>query len=138
MARVTTEDCIDKVNSHFELIVIATQRARELSNGALPTVERHNDKNSIIALREIAEQTQSVEDLRERTIKSFQSQIEAADEDDKDHASNLLVSEDNDQGDLSTQSASADDDKETTDGDTESDNDDDKMHAILKSVQDND
>ena len=76
MARVTTEDCIDKVSNRFELVMLAAFRARELSSGAYPTLERENDKNPVIALREIAEETQSADDLEERAIASHQTQNE--------------------------------------------------------------
>lgn len=74
MARVTVEDCITKVKNRFELVLLATQRARELSSGSLPTVPRDNDKNPVIALREIADETVQVPDLRERFLYSLQHQ----------------------------------------------------------------
>ena len=72
MARVTVEDCVDKVPNRFELILIATYRARALANGALITVQPDNDKNPVIALREIAEKTISPGDMREGLIASIQ------------------------------------------------------------------
>ena len=71
MARVTVEDCVDKVSNRFELVLLATQRARELYSGALPTVPRDNDKNPVISLREIADETVPVEELRARLLKSL-------------------------------------------------------------------
>ena len=76
MARVTTEDCIDKVPNRFELVMLAAYRARELSSGMEPTVERENDKNPVIALREIAEETQPADEIRERSISFHQKQNE--------------------------------------------------------------
>ncbi|MEO0946363.1 MAG: DNA-directed RNA polymerase subunit omega, partial [Pseudomonadota bacterium] len=76
MARVTVEDCVDKVPNRFELVMLAAHRAREISSGAPITVDRDNDKNPVVSLREIAEETQSSEELRERLIESNQSQIE--------------------------------------------------------------
>lgn len=76
MARVTVEDCVDKVPNRFELVMLAAHRAREVSAGAPITVERDNDKNPVVALREIAEETQSVDELRERLIEDNQTQIE--------------------------------------------------------------
>lgn len=76
MARVTVEDCVDKVPNRFELVALAAHRARELAAGAPLTVERDNDKNPVVSLREIAEETQSVDDLRERMVESLQTQIE--------------------------------------------------------------
>lgn len=76
MARVTVEDCVDKVPNRFELVLLAAHRAREISAGAPITVARDNDKNPVVALREIAEETQSVSDLRERLIAAHQTQNE--------------------------------------------------------------
>jgi DNA-directed RNA polymerase subunit omega len=76
MARVTVEDCIDKVNDRFELILLAGHRARMISAGAPLTVTRDRDKNPVVALREIASQTISPEDLREQLIHSMQKYVE--------------------------------------------------------------
>jgi len=76
MARVTVEDCVDKVPNRFELVMLASHRAREISAGSDLTVGRDNDKNPVVALREIAEETQGAEALRERLIESHQTQIE--------------------------------------------------------------
>ena len=64
MARVTVEDCVDKVPNRFELVMLAAHRAREIAVGGHLTVPRDNDKNPVVALREIAEETQGAEDLR--------------------------------------------------------------------------
>lgn len=82
MARVTVEDCIDKVENRFELVLLASHRARLISQGASITVDRDNDKNPVVALREIAEETQSADDLRERLIESNQTQIEVDEPED--------------------------------------------------------
>lgn len=74
MARVTVEDCVSKVPNRFELVLLATARARELSSGALPTLPRDNDKNPVIALREIAESSVSVDMLRDHLIELIQLQ----------------------------------------------------------------
>jgi DNA-directed RNA polymerase subunit omega len=76
MARVTVEDCIDKVENRFELILVASHRARMISSGASITVERDNDKNPVVALREIADTTLSPEDLMEDLIHSLQRHVE--------------------------------------------------------------
>ncbi|MBL1405978.1 MAG: DNA-directed RNA polymerase subunit omega [Rhizobiales bacterium] len=76
MARVTVEDCIDKVGNRFELVLLAGHRARQVSSGAAITVDRDNDKNPVVALREIAEKTLSPEDLYEDLIHSLQKQVE--------------------------------------------------------------
>ena len=72
MARVTVEDCIEKINNRFELIIVASQRARELSNGATVEVERDNDKNPVVSLREIANGSVTQADLQERFIRTLQ------------------------------------------------------------------
>ena len=92
MARVTVEDCVDKVPNRFELVMLAAHRAREIATGAPLTVERDNDKNSVVALREIAEETQGADDLRERLISSNQTQIEV-DEPEEDQMALLMSGE---------------------------------------------
>jgi DNA-directed RNA polymerase subunit omega len=76
MARVTVEDCIDKVDNRFDLVLLASHRARMVSSGAPITVPRDNDKNPVVALREIAESTVAPEDLREDFIHSLQKHVE--------------------------------------------------------------
>ena len=76
MARVTVEDCIDKVENRFELVLLAAHRARQVSQGAPITVDRDNDKNPVVALREIADQTLSPGDLKEDLIHSLQKHVE--------------------------------------------------------------
>ena len=92
MARVTTEDCVDKVPNRFDLVMLAAHRAREISAGAPITVDRDNDKNPVVALREIAEETQSADELRERLIESNQTQIEV-DEPEEDSMALLMGQE---------------------------------------------
>jgi len=89
MARVTVEDCVDKVPNRFELVMLAAHRAREIASGGPLTVDRDNDKNPVVSLREIAEETQSAEDLRERMIESKQTQIEV--DEPEDDAMSLLM-----------------------------------------------
>jgi len=76
MARVTVEDCVDKVPNRFELVMLAAHRAREIASGSPLTIDRDNDKNPVVSLREIADETQLADDLRERLIESNQTQIE--------------------------------------------------------------
>ena len=76
MARVTVEDCVDKVENRFELVLIASHRARMIAAGAPAMVDRDNDKNPVIALREIAESALVPEDLKEDFIQSLQKQVE--------------------------------------------------------------
>ncbi len=81
MARITVEDCIDKFPSRFELVLVASNRARKLHAGEDPTVEIDNDKNTVIALREIAEETITVENLKNNLIEEYQNSIFTEDED---------------------------------------------------------
>lgn len=76
MARVTVEDCIDKVENRFELVLLASHRARMISSGSPITIDRDNDKNPVVALREIADETVSPEDLNEEFIHSLQKFVE--------------------------------------------------------------
>lgn len=89
MARVTVEDCVDKVPNRFDLVMLASHRARSVSDGAPITVERDNDKNPVVALREIAEETLGVEELREQAIESYQRHIEV-DEPEEDNMALLM------------------------------------------------
>ncbi len=86
MARVTVEDCVDKVPNRFELVILASHRAREIAAGSPITVERDNDKNPVVALREIADETQQADTLRERLVESMQTQIEVDMPEDDDMA----------------------------------------------------
>lgn len=92
MARVTVEDCVDKVPNRFELVMLAAHRAREITAGSPLTVARDLDKNPVVALREIAEETQGAEDLRERMIEAHQTQIEV-DEPEEDSMALLMGAE---------------------------------------------
>ena len=92
MARVTVEDCVDKVPNRFNLVMLAAHRAREIAAGDPITVERDNDKNPVVSLREIAEETQLVSDLHERMIESQQTQIEV-DEPEEDAMALLMGAE---------------------------------------------
>jgi DNA-directed RNA polymerase subunit omega len=76
MARVTVEDCIDKVDNRFELVLLAAHRARIIASGAPLTIDRDRDKNPVVALREIADATIQPEDLKEEFIHSLQKQVE--------------------------------------------------------------
>jgi DNA-directed RNA polymerase subunit omega len=76
MARVTVEDCVDKIPNRFELVLVAAHRARTLAKGAAITVERENDKDAVVSLREIAEKTISAGDMREGLIHSIQKEVE--------------------------------------------------------------
>ncbi len=107
MARVTVEDCIDKVENRFELVLLAGHRARLISQGAQISIPRDNDKNPVVALREIAEETLSPGDLKEDLIHSLQKHVEI-DEPESD------VAEIADQAAAPTQEADRDDDTNIT------------------------
>ena len=106
MARVTVEDCIDKVDNRFELVLLASHRARLISQGAAITIDRDNDKNPVVALREIADETLSPDDLKEDLIHSLQKHVEV-DEPEPDPAS--LIADD-----AVTAAADEDDDQPET------------------------
>jgi DNA-directed RNA polymerase subunit omega len=91
MARVTVEDCVDKVPNRFELVILAAHRAREIATGSPITVARDNDKNPVVALREIAEETQAAPALRERLIQSHQTQIEVDLPEDDDMSTRMAL-----------------------------------------------
>ncbi len=76
MARVTVEDCVDKIPNRYELLMVAAQRAKDIAAGAPLTVARDNDKNSVVALREIAEETVSIEELQKSLVLGLQKYVE--------------------------------------------------------------
>mgnify|MGYP001261030429 CR=1 FL=1 len=80
MARVTVEDCIDKVDSPYELVLVAKERATQLNSGIEPSLERDNDKNTVIALREIAEENVKVNDLAESAVYKLRKHVEQIDD----------------------------------------------------------
>lgn len=88
MARVTVEDCIDKVTNRFDLVLLAAQRAREISGGAELTIDRDRDKNPVVALREIAEQTVRPKDLTETLVSTLQKVV-IDDDDTPDEISSI-------------------------------------------------
>jgi DNA-directed RNA polymerase, omega subunit len=84
MARVTVEDCIDKVESPYELVLVAKERATQLNSGLEPTLDRDNDKNTVIALREIAEETIKVPDLTDAAVYKLRKHVEQVDDTSED------------------------------------------------------
>ena len=91
MARVTVEDCVDKVPNRFDLVLFAAQRARQISGGAELTIDRDRDKNPVVALREIAEETVRPETLEDSVISSLQ-RVQIDDEDETDEMGSLSQS----------------------------------------------
>ncbi|MBT3557042.1 MAG: DNA-directed RNA polymerase subunit omega [Rhodospirillales bacterium] len=94
MARVTVEDCIVQVPNRFQLVLLASQRARSVSAGAAVTVERDNDKNPVVALREIADKTIDLDELEEAVIKNLQHYVEA-DEPEEDELDLMAIQQEN-------------------------------------------
>ena len=84
MARVTVEDCVERIPNRFELVMLAAKRSREISSGASLTVERDNDKNPVVALREIADETVPLDDLREELVRGLQKHIEVDEPEEDD------------------------------------------------------
>ena len=94
MARVTVEDCIEKIPNRFDLVLTASQRARGIMKGDLPTLDRDDDKNPVIALREIADETVDIENIRESLVSGQQKHVEF-DLSEEDEIIELLESESN-------------------------------------------
>ena len=99
MARITVEDCIDKFPSRFELVLVASNRARKLYSGENPTLEIDNDKNTVIALREIAEETLTSEQLKNDLIEEYQTNTFSEDE-DLDEIEDISVEDQSEESEL--------------------------------------
>ena len=84
MARVTVEDCVERIPNRFELVMLAAKRSREIASGSSLTVERDNDKNPVVALREIADETVPLDDLREELVRGLQKLIEVDEPEEDD------------------------------------------------------
>lgn len=91
MARVTVEDCVDKIPNRFDLVLLASQRARQISGGGELTIDRDRDKNPVVALREIAEETVTPDDLHEAVVSNLQ-RVRVDDEDAPDEIGSLAAS----------------------------------------------
>jgi len=91
MARVTVEDCVDKIPNRFDLVLLAAQRARQISGGAELTIDRDRDKNPVVALREIAEETVVPDDLSEAVVQTLQ-RVQIDEEDTPDEIGSLAAS----------------------------------------------
>ena len=139
MARITVEDCIDKFSSRFELVLVASNRARKLYAGENPTVEIDNDKNTVIALREIAEETLTTEQLKNDLIAEYQTTTFSEDEDineiedNSDESqldSNEIKNNDADQVEAIDEQQTEEINIETSDDNTENSSDDDKSKDL--------
>lgn len=126
MARVTVEDCIEKVDNRFELVLMAAKRAKDLEKGAIPSTQRENDKSTIVALREIAGETISIDGLRELAKKALYDDvdpfIDTKKNDNVDSVESMIDSEDIDiedvdDDDIDDESSDADDEDFTEDDD---------------------
>jgi len=102
MARITVEDCIDKFESRFELVLVASNRARKLHSGENPTIDKNNDKSTVIALREIADESLSIDFLKDKLIQEYQT-VSPLDEEELslDYAdSESEINDENNQSDI--------------------------------------
>ena len=95
MARVTVEDCVLKISNRFELVMLAAQRARNISAGAAITIDKNNDKNHVVALREIADETVQLEELEEALVMGLQRFVET-DDPEEDQVDLLPIKQDED------------------------------------------
>ena len=91
MARVTVEDCVERIPNRFELVMLAAKRSREISSGSSLTVERDNDKNPVVALREIADKTVPLDDLREELVRGLQKHIEVDEPEEDDEIETMTA-----------------------------------------------
>ena len=140
MARITVEDCIDKFDSRFELVLVASNRARKLHSGDEPTVEKDNDKNTVIALREIADETISADEFKQSLVEEYQTVSPINEEDEL----SLEFSDEHvEEGDTSTdeikeddlESKSVEEFEETKESDTET-NDNEESNTVIESQTD--
>ena len=121
MARVTVEDCIDKVTNRFELVMVAAQRARKIGSGASLLVDRDNDKNPVVSLREIAGEKVQTSDLKEELIKSHQRVVPQDDDDadidlmDGEEEWNAMASQPKEEGMYSDEEVDEDDEPSLAD-----------------------
>jgi DNA-directed RNA polymerase subunit omega len=132
MARVTTEDCVTEIPNRFELVMTASQRARRIGSGAPITLPRDNDKNTVVALREIAEKTINLDEVQEDLTQSYQ-RVHASDNDDIDLAE--LIGDESDASDMAEEDLyGASNDESDSDIDTAMS--DDEMIASLAAEDD--
>lgn len=97
MARVTVEDCVLKIPNRFDLVMVAAQRARNISAGAAMTIDRDNDKNPVVALREIAEETVDIDELQESLIKGLQQHVEVEEREEEEKIDPLALQQGRDE-----------------------------------------
>ena len=131
MARITVEDCIDKFPSRFELVLIASNRARKLHSGESPTLEKDNDKNTVIALREIASESISIDELKNDLIEEYQTTTFSEDEElnEQDEDTNEI---ENNADTLEENSSIVSETNNSDDNLTKNDNDNDDDTSLIK------
>ncbi|MFP6742727.1 MAG: DNA-directed RNA polymerase subunit omega [Alphaproteobacteria bacterium] len=131
MARVTVEDCVLKVPNRFELVLLASKRARDLSSGATETVERENDKNPVVALREIADETISLGELNDALIFGLQKYVEV--DEPEDDSISILAAAEKEWSGVAVEAKEPDPGVNATDaGVTEAPDDDDAIAAAIR------
>ena len=119
MARVTVEDCVEKVSSRFELVMLAAQRSRDISAGSDISVERDNDKNPVVALREIADETISLDDLKDELVRDLQKHVEIDEPEEEDAMEMIAAAALAGEEILPEEAAPASDEEKSPDGDGE-------------------
>jgi DNA-directed RNA polymerase subunit omega len=114
MARVTVEDCVERISNRFELVLLAAQRSRSISAGGEITVDRDNDKNPVVALREIADKTIDFDDVRDSLVKGLQkvAEIDEPEEDDPMEYMSAALAGGEDASDADTAESDEDDDED--------------------------
>ena len=135
MARITVEDCIDKFDSRFELVLVASNRARKLHSGEEPTVERDNDKNTVIALREIADETISAEVFMEDLVEEYQS-VSPIDEEELALEFNEEITDDEADSEKLSEVSAETDETDVSEADSE-DNSETKNDAESENITEN-
>ena len=125
MARVTVEDCVEKVSSRFELVMLAAQRSRDISAGSEISVERDNDKTPVVALREIADETIPLDDLKDELVQGLQKHVEVDEPEEEDAMEMIAAAALAGEGMPSEEAAPASDEEKSPDGEGEKASDED-------------
>tara|TARA_Y100001970_G_C14016136_1_gene741022 strand:+ start:87 stop:542 length:456 start_codon:yes stop_codon:yes gene_type:complete len=135
MARITVEDCIDKFPSRFELVLVSSQRARKLHSGEEPIVDRDNDKNTVIALREIAESKLTVDEMKENLIQEYQTvTLSDEEEENRELESSETNSDDNELKNSESPDINKDIEEELNDLVTAEDNEINSQYEITENA----
>ena len=139
MARITVEDCIDKFPSRFELVLVASNRARKLHSGEQPTIEKDNDKNTVIALREIATETIKSEELKSDLVEEYQTVSLNIEEDIENIEEENIDEQNNDTEKLQDQSINStnEDGEKISNIDTDSNNNEKNIQNLVSTEEEN-